>query len=126
MPAISIDTFFACSLLVSVVIIATAFTVGNMQTKIENMQNMNQLEYLQNIADEFVLNKGNPPDWGSQGIIPSSLGFACADSENQFDLDIDKITRLNEENQYSLTYFEIFKAIFLLLSSRKSFLCSAI
>ena len=41
MPSVSIDTFFACTLLVSVAIVATAFLAGTMQTQIGNMQDLN-------------------------------------------------------------------------------------
>ena len=76
MPSTSIDTFFACSLLVSVAIIATAFLAGTMQTRIDNFQGSNN-NLLQNIADPIVTSCGIPQEWGrNANITPSSFGLA--------------------------------------------------
>lgn len=110
MPTSSIDTFFACSLIVSVVIIATAFLASSMQIQISSMQDLNQQDYLRNIADHIVSYSGNPSNWGSASGIPKSFGLSESNSDRLYELDIDKITRLNVLNQNALSYREVFIA----------------
>ena len=73
MPAISIDTFFACSLIVSVALLATASLAGTMQDRITAMQDLNKEDYLRNIAEHLVTSYGTPVDWGATGAVPSSF-----------------------------------------------------
>ena len=104
MPAISIDTFFACSLLVSVALLATASLAGTMQDSINAMQDLSKADYLRNIAEHLITSYGTTVDWGASGAIPSSFGLADSDSPSLYALDIDKISRLNSQNSYSLSY----------------------
>lgn len=110
MPAVSIDTFFACSLVVSVAIIATAFMVGTMQTQITSLQDLNKENYLRTIADHIVSSYGAPVDWGSTAGVPVNFGLSANDSSYSYKLDTDKISRLNSQNNYSLSYQDMSKA----------------
>jgi hypothetical protein len=107
MPAISIDTFFACSLVVSVALLATASLAGTMQAQINNLQDLNKDGYLRNIAEHLITSDGTPVDWGSSGAVPSSFGLSDSDSSYLYALDIDKISRLNNQNGYALSYFQV-------------------
>jgi hypothetical protein len=109
-PTSSIDTFFACSLIVSVAIIATAFLAGTMQTQINNMQDLNQQDYLRNIADHIVTSCGEPTNWGSTSNVPTSFGLSINNTNRLYELDLDKITRLNSLNTYALSYYSASKA----------------
>lgn len=106
MPAISIDTFFACSLLVSVALLATASLAGTMQAQINSMQDLNKEAYLRNIAEHLVTGEGTPADWGTGGAVPNSFGLSDGDSSCLYALNIDKISRLNGQNAYALSYFQ--------------------
>ena len=110
MPAISIDTFFACSLLVSVALLATASLAGTMQAQINSMQDLNKEAYLRNIAEHFATSLGTPTDWGTTGVVPSSFGLSDSGSSSLYELDIDKISRLNSQNDYALSYFQVIQA----------------
>jgi hypothetical protein len=110
LPTHSIDTFFACSLFVSVALIATAFFAGTMQTTIGNNQNLYKDSYLQAIADQMVKDSGTPENWGATAALPSNFGLANSGSTGIFDVDIDKISRLNGQNNFSLTYYNVSKA----------------
>jgi hypothetical protein len=109
-PTSSIDTFFACSLIVSVAIIATAFLAGTMQTQINNMQDLNQQDYLRNISDHIVTSCGDPTNWGSTSNVPTSFGLSTNNIDSLYELDADKITRLNSLNEYALSYYSAFTA----------------
>ncbi|MFB3890224.1 MAG: hypothetical protein ACE14S_12100 [Candidatus Bathyarchaeia archaeon] len=110
MPAISIDTFFACTLLVSAAVIATAFVTGTLQTQINETQDLNKQEYLRTIADAIVSGYGSPTDWGSTGTAPASFGLSAVNASGLFEVDIDKVSRLNSQGESVLSYPEVSKA----------------
>ena len=110
MPSTSIDTFFACTIIVAVALIATAFLSSTMQTSINNTQDINKDSYLKAIADHIITNPGAPVNWGTSSSVPADFGLAAGSSTIPFELDIDKITRLNNLNSYSLSYFDMANA----------------
>jgi hypothetical protein len=111
MPTVSIDTFFACSLIVSVALLATASFAGTMQIRINSLQDLNKDDYLKTIAEQIVTHVGTPEDWGSSSsTIPESFGLDSSTSPYLYELDIDKITRLSSQNNYSLSYFQVSQA----------------
>jgi hypothetical protein len=110
MPTSSIDTFFACTIIVAAALIATAFLTSTMQTRIDNTQDINKQNYLKAIADHMVTNPGTPVDWGKSSLVPGNFGLAANPSTTPFELDMDKITRLNSVNNYSISYFDMQKA----------------
>jgi hypothetical protein len=111
MPAISIDTFFACTIMIAVVIGATVLSSEILGAHIAEYQNLNEDNYLRALSENILLNDGMPADWGSNGsIIPDALGLARNGSLSPIELDIDKISRLNAENAFALTYPELLNA----------------
>ena len=104
MPSTAIDTFFACTIIVAAALIATAFLCSTMQTSISSTQNINKESYLQAIADHIITNPGAPINWGTSSGVPTDFGLAAGSSTIPYELDIDKITRLNDLNNYSLSY----------------------
>lgn len=110
MPTVTIDTFFACSLLVSVAVIATAFLAGALQIQINSVQDSNSQAYLQAIADHIVTSVGSPVDWGAGGASPVAFGLASSDSRLVYALDVDKLSRLSSENLYALSYLDMSKS----------------
>jgi len=107
LPTSSFDTFFACTIILAAALIATGFVTSTMQTRINNTQNINQQSYLQAIADHIVTSPGTPSNWGTSSSIPTEFGLAASQSTIPYSIDIDKITRLNNLNSYSLSYFEL-------------------
>lgn len=107
MPSTSIDTFFACIIIVTAALIATASLASTMQTSINTTQNINKESYLKAISDHIVTNPGAPLNWGSIGVMPTDFGLAASPSTIPYELDLDKISRLNELNNYSLSYFDM-------------------
>ena len=110
MPAISIDTFFACALLVSVALLATASLAGTMQTQINSMQDLNKEAYLRNIAEHLVTSDGTPVNWGATSAVPDGFGLSDCDSSYLYAIDVDKINRLNNQSDYALSYFQVAQA----------------
>lgn len=112
MPAISIDTFFACSLMVLLVLSAMTATAKLLQPLINNSVEVEAAERLGEIAKCMLLNAGKPLNWGRDSqTVPEEFGLAEADAENPYALDIDKVSRLNGENLYALSYAQIFTSL---------------
>jgi hypothetical protein len=111
MPSISIDTFFACTLMVAVVLISTVLSTGILTSHINSLQGLNQEEYFQAISEYILSNPGTPADWGSNaGAIPDTLGVAKTNSLYANEVDLDKVSRLNIQNSYALTYLQTLTA----------------
>ena len=108
MPAISIDTFFACSLMVILVLSAMATTSKFLYPYINNAVDENVVRRYRELSKYLLLNDGLPSNWGQNGQeTPETIGFAETGS-NSYELDIDKVSRLNTENIYALSYAQIF------------------
>jgi hypothetical protein len=107
LPTTTFDTFFACTILVAAALIATAFFTSNMQIRIDNTQDLNKNSYLNAIADRFVNSPGTPPAWGTNQSLPEDFGLAQAQSFIPYELDPDKVSRLNSQNNNSLTYTQL-------------------
>jgi hypothetical protein len=112
MPAISVDTFFACSLMVLLVLSAMAGASKLLYPHINNEFNDNIAERYWEISKYLLLNDGTPSNWGQNWqIIPETFGLAKADSDNTYELDVDKVSRINSENLYAMSYGQIFTAV---------------
>jgi hypothetical protein len=112
MPAISIDTFFACSLMVLLVLSAMATTSQLIYPQINKTIDEALAERYREISKYLLLNEGSPSNWGQNSqIIPENFGLAKAHSENPYELDVDKVSRLNSENLYAISYAKIFTAL---------------
>jgi hypothetical protein len=111
MPSISIDTFFACTLMVAVVIIATISVTGTMMTRINSWKNLNEETYLRTLYEKILSEQGTPTNWGSNGDIkPIELGLASNSFQYGTALDVDKVSRLNPQNNFALSYTDILNA----------------
>jgi hypothetical protein len=81
-----------------------------MQNRIAGTQDINKDSYLKAIADRIVTNPGSPTDWGTKSSLPIDFGLASNLSYSPYELDMDKICRLNNLNNYSLSYPELSNA----------------
>jgi len=109
MPAVSVDTFFACTLMVIVVLSAMAGASKIILPYVNNAVGLNAPERYEQLSKYVLLSAGAPSDWGQNGQAdPQVFGLGKADSGNPYELDVDKVTRLNDENQYSVSYADAF------------------
>ncbi|MGD8506843.1 MAG: hypothetical protein PVF15_09310 [Candidatus Bathyarchaeota archaeon] len=82
-----------------------------MSPYIRDLSHRNAAERLQQLTSLLLLDTGTPSNWGQlEEITPSSLGLAKANSSVPYEIDIDKVSRLNSENTYSLTYRELWES----------------
>lgn len=111
MPASSIDTILACSIMIILVSSAMAITSMTVHPSLNELSHRNDIERYQQLAKYILLNPGTPPNWGSMPeVIPSSFGLASVNPPHPYQLDVDKVSRLNGENAYSITYLQLLEA----------------
>ena len=111
MPASSIDTFFACTLIVAVVVISMVATTMTVTPYLSSLHDLNEDEYLQKIVEHLIVSSGSPADWGqNQTATPEAFGLA-EDGSFSYALDRDKVSRLNSQNSYALTYLQVLQAL---------------
>jgi hypothetical protein len=79
---------------------------------LSDLSHRNDPERLQQLTSHLLLQAGTPNNWGqSRTTVPTSFGLARAGSSIPYELDIDKVTRLNSANAYSLSYSALWEAL---------------
>ena len=78
-----------------------------MQIRIDNTEDLNKNSYLNAIADHIIASPGTPTAWGTSTSLPEDFGLAQAQSTTPYELDPDKVSRLNSQNNASLTHTQI-------------------
>ena len=112
MPAISVDTFFACSLIIVVVVSSMAVAAKIVQPYLKGMDKLNQESYLRGIVENFLLNYGSPVNWGlNKNLTPEVFGLAKSGSFVPYELDVDKVCRLNPQSAYAITYLTLLESL---------------
>ena len=106
MPAASID--FAFATIAMIVIVMGTISGLNMAVEPYLSVGGHDDERYYQIGRHMLLSEGEPAGWGS-GSTPTVLGFAYA--EDAYQLDIDKVTRLNPSNAYALDYPSLWQAL---------------
>jgi hypothetical protein len=72
----------------------------------------NDTERLRQLTEHLLLSMGTPSNWGSFGdTVPTNLGLADSTALTPYALDVDKVTRLNNVNIYSLFYPQLWQAL---------------
>jgi len=112
MPATSIDTFFACALMVLLFLSAMAGASKLLYPHIYAGVDRNTAERYRELSKYLLLSEGKPSDWGKNfSKAPEAFGLAKAASSLAYELDIDKVSRLNGNNRYAVSYADIFTAL---------------
>ncbi|MEM2044933.1 MAG: hypothetical protein QXO20_02000 [Candidatus Bathyarchaeia archaeon] len=111
MPTIAIDTFFACSLMVILILSAMVITSKITYSWIYATEESETIRRYRAVAEHIILATGNPIDWGGGREQPTAFGLAKHGQEGTYNLDMDKVSRLNNENLYALTYGQVFESL---------------
>jgi len=97
------------------IILALSSIVGTtklMTPYLTDLAHRDDADRFQYLASHLLLTAGTPTNWGQLiSTTPSSLGLAKCDTLQPYELDIDKVTRLNNENIYSLDYSDLWQAL---------------
>jgi hypothetical protein len=112
MPAVSVDTFFACSLMVMLVLSAMAITTKLVFPSMNVTNSQNLAERYRETSRYLLLNTGKPPNWGQNSQTnPETFGLARPNADSEYDLDRDKVSRMNTENAYAISYLDMFVSL---------------
>jgi hypothetical protein len=83
-----------------------------MQPYLNGFLNRDSAERFQYLASHLLLTAGTPGNWGQlKSTKPTTLGLAKANALEPYELDIDKITRLNSSNIHRLEYHELWQTL---------------
>ena len=111
MPSSSIDTFLACSVMILLVLSAMVGTSKLMAPYLDDLADRDSADRFQHLASNLLLTTGSPSNWGQlKSTVPSAFGLARAGAVIPYELDIDKVTRLNSQNVYALAYSDLWQA----------------
>lgn len=112
MPTTTIDTFFACSLLVILVVAVMAGMPKILYPFLDGLAHKNDVERFQQLAQYVLLNPGAPSDWGNnKNLSLTDFGLASNSAPKSYVLDVDKVTRLNSQNIYAVNYAQLLDAL---------------
>lgn len=106
MPTASID--FTLAAFAMIVVVMGAIFGANMAASPFLGGSVHDQERYDQLGRHILLSRGDPIDWGAAGL-PTSLGFASGGGP--YELDIDKVTRLNPSNAYAINYTILWEAL---------------
>jgi len=112
MPTTTMDTLLSCFAMITLTLSSMVGVYAIVHPFLQNQQSWNEIQLSQKIAEYFLVERGDPPNWGAN--LEDSLekfGLAKAGFTSAFELDIDKVTRLNIDNVYDISYLDAFSAL---------------
>jgi len=110
-PASAVETFFACSLMVILVVSGMAATAKVVQPYLNDLSTLNSFEPYKHLSEYLLLNAGEPSSWGNTPDSPITIFGLASGTGIPYNVDLDKITRLNTNNVYSISYNDILAAL---------------
>lgn len=111
-PSSSIDTYLACTVVIILVLAAMAGESTLFGPYIGSLSHGNDDARFQTLALNLLTSAGAPVNWGqSETAALTSVGLAKAGSSLPYELDIDKVSRLNNANAYSVAYSELWEKL---------------
>ena len=98
--------------MVLLVLSAMAATAGLLYPHISGSFGIEASKRYGEIAKHILLSVGKPADWGKNSqTVPEEFGLAEDKAAVPYTLDVDKVSRLNGENIYALTYAQIYTSL---------------
>ena len=112
MPTTTMDTLLSCFVMVTLTLSSMVGVFTVVHPFLQEQQSWNKMQLNQKIAEYLLIEPGTPIDWGSIIDAPvTNFGLAKSGFASAFELDIDKVTRLNSENVYNLSYLDALTAL---------------
>jgi hypothetical protein len=94
------------------VLSAMAITTKLVFPSMNATSNRNLAERYKETSKYLLLNTGKPSNWGQDSqTTPETFGLAKPNADSEYDLDRDKVSRLNTENAYAVSYPDIFTSL---------------
>jgi len=112
MPLTSLDTLLASSIMICLVLASMASIFAAIQPFLKYQDSHHEVGADLSLAEYLLIDTGAPASWGSNATESLALfGLAKENSQMPFELDIDKVTRLNKRNIYNLSFLEAFNSL---------------
>jgi len=112
MPSASMETLLACYIMTVLVLSSMVGISVVVHPYLESQLSRYSVDSSRSLAEYWLLNPGSPSNWGSASNLDlTAFGLAKVNYKTPFDLDIDKVTRLNQENTYHVSFYEVFTAL---------------
>jgi len=106
LPTASVDFTLAA---IAMIVVALGAVFGVSMVVAPHLEvDVHGVERYQQIGRYILLSKGEPAGWGTGGT-PTELGLATGG--DPYELDIDKVTRLNPDHSQSLAYSTLWQAL---------------
>jgi hypothetical protein len=97
--------------MILLVLSAMVGTSKLMAPYLDDLADRDSTDRFQHLASNLLLTAGSPSNWGQvKNSVPSAFGLARADAVIPYELDPDKVTRLNGQNVYALAYSDLWQA----------------
>jgi len=102
----------ACSMMIFLVLSSMSGVLIVVHPYLRNQSSHYEVEVDCGLAEYLLLDPGDPANWGSQ-TDTSLMRFGLAKSgfTTPFELDIDKVARLNQESAYHVSLLDVFKTL---------------
>jgi hypothetical protein len=112
MSTTTMDTLLSCFIMITLTLTSMVGLFTVVHPFLQEQQSWNKTQVNQEIAEYLLLEPGSPTDWGSN-LESSIINFGLAKSgfTTPFELDIDKVTRLNSENVYNVSFWDALTAL---------------
>ena len=112
MPTTTMDTLLSCFLMITLTLTSMVGVFTVVHPFLQEQQSWNKTQVNQKIAEYLLLEPGSPTDWGSDlGSSLINFGLAKSGFATPFELGIDKVTRLNSENVYNVSFLDALTAL---------------
>ncbi|MBS7615275.1 hypothetical protein KEJ18_06065 [Candidatus Bathyarchaeota archaeon] len=112
MPTTTMDTLLSCFVMITLTLSSMVGVYAIVHPFLQDQKSWNETQLSQKIAEYLLIEPGNPQNWGAN-LVDSleNFGLAKAGFTSAFELDIDKVTRLNSENVYNISFLDAFSAL---------------
>ncbi len=110
MSTSSIDTLLATSIMI-VVVLSSILGVFVVVRPYLNTTSYATTDTGYQLAKFLLLNTGRPVNWGTKTESLTDFGLARSGDEAVYELDVDKISRLNQNNFYHLSFKNVSQAL---------------
>jgi len=111
MSTTTVDTLLSCFVMITLVLSAMIGISAFVNPFLQERQSWQKTVINQEFAEYLLLHAGSPTNWGSDADASlTSFGLAEQSVATPFELDIDKVTRLNEDNAYNVSFWDVFTA----------------
>ena len=112
MATTTVDTLLSCFVMVTLILTSMVGVYTVVHPFLQEQQSWYKTQVNKELAEYILFEPGHPVNWGADFTASLSFfGLAEYGSTTPYELDIDKVSRLNSENVYNVSFLEVFSAL---------------